>query len=76
MTTNHEWKAREIGGERLVKYFDAIQEEQRKRWNVPDWRTQPIIEADLVNWKDIARALDRLPERPNYVASGQAGEAD
>jgi hypothetical protein len=75
--TNNEWKAFDIGGERLIKYFDAIVAEQRKRWNAPDWRTQPIIEADLTNWNDIARALYQVcgPDR-NYIASGQPGEAD
>lgn len=56
----NEAKAREIGGEALVKFFDYIQEEQRKRWNCPDWRQAPIIDADLTNWRDIAQALKRL----------------
>ncbi len=54
---NHEEKAREIGGNRLVKFFDDIQTEQRKRWAAPSWQTQPITDADLVNWADISRAL-------------------
>lgn len=49
--------ARLIGGNNLVKVFDAIQAQQRKRWNAPDWREQPIIDADLINWQDLAEAL-------------------
>jgi hypothetical protein len=59
---NNEAKARELGGERLVRFFDLVQQEQRKRWNVPPWREQKLIDADLVNWKDVSRALELLEE--------------
>ena len=59
---DNEAKAREIGGDLLVRYFDLIQGEQRLRWNCPDWRTQPVFEADLVNWRDVAAALRSIVE--------------
>lgn len=55
--TDASTKAREIGGERLIQFFDAILAEQRKRWNAPDWRLIVPIPADITNWTDIAAAL-------------------
>jgi hypothetical protein len=55
--TPNEIKAQEIGGRALVRFFDDILTEQRKRWNAPDWRLTPIIDADLINWRDISQAL-------------------
>lgn len=49
--------AREIGGDALVQFFDAILAEQRKRWNAPDWRLNRQSDADRTNWRDIAAAL-------------------
>lgn len=49
--------AREIGGDALVRFFDDVQTEQRKRWNAPDWRAQPVADADRTNWRDVAAAL-------------------
>jgi hypothetical protein len=52
--------AREIGGDNLIRYFDLIQAEQRKRWSTPGWRTQSITEADIQNWRDVTAALTTL----------------
>jgi len=56
----NEDQVREIGGQRLVCYYDRIMEQQRKRWNVPDWRTQPWIAADFQNARDVAAALEAI----------------
>lgn len=57
-------EARKIGGDILVRFFDAVWAEQRLRWNCPDWKEAPITEADLVNWRDVAAALRRVLEGP------------
>jgi hypothetical protein len=61
---SNEATARELGGERLVRFFDLINTEQRKRWNAPPWREQKLIDADLVNWADVGRALQLLDAKP------------
>jgi hypothetical protein len=62
---NNEITARALGGERLIRFFDLILTEQRKRWNAPDWRTTKLIDADLVNWADVGNALRLLEEKPS-----------
>ena len=63
MKESNEQKVRELVGpdtaERLIRYLDVIQAEQRKRGASPgDWRQQPWIAADYTNLKDIGTALD------------------
>lgn len=57
--TNEE-RVRQVGGQRLVDYYDAILEAQRRRWQAPDWRHQPWVGADFQNAADTAAALDSL----------------
>lgn len=59
MTRNEEM-IREIGGQWLIDFYDSIQTEQRKRWAVPDWRTQQWIDADFTNARDTAAALKQM----------------
>jgi hypothetical protein len=61
---NNEYIAKTLGGERLIRFFDLINAEQRKRWNAPPWREQKLIDADLVNWADVGRALQLLDAKP------------
>lgn len=52
--------AQQIGGDRLVRLFDLVQVEQRKRWSCPDWRQREAEDADLTNFRDLAAALEDL----------------